>query len=117
MSKKNPRIRKLVKKLKQKSHQEGTKIWKDIAERLEKPRSNYSEVNISKINRHVKEGEDIIVPGKVLGSGRLEKPVNIAALDFSDTAITKIKQADGEHLSIEELIQKNPKGSGITIIG
>ncbi len=114
--KSNPRLKELIRFLKQASSEHEVSIWKDIAFRLEKPRNNYAEVNISKINRYVANGETIIIPGKVLGSGVLENSVTVAALNFSDVAAVKIAGANGKCMSIEELVAANPKGSHIRIL-
>jgi large subunit ribosomal protein L18e len=72
-------------------------------------------VNVSKINRHAAENDVILVPGKVLGAGLLDHAVTVVALDFSSSAEVKITEAGGKCLSIEEIIEANPKGSGIRI--
>ncbi|MDY6965943.1 MAG: 50S ribosomal protein L18e [Halobacteriota archaeon] len=116
IKKTNPRITELIDDLKAKSRQEGVPIWRDIAKRLERPTRNYSEVNLSRINRHSKDGETVLIPGKVLGAGLIDHPMNVAALDFSLTAKEKI-EAKGKCFSIEGLMEENPKGSGVRIIG
>ncbi|MCQ8893700.1 MAG: 50S ribosomal protein L18e [Methanolinea sp.] len=112
----NPRLVNLISLLKDASRQNGANIWRDIATRLEAPARNYAEVNLSKINRYAGNGETIVVPGKVLGSGILENGVRIAALNFSQSAETKIREAKGQVLTIEELIRDNPQGSKIRIL-
>ena len=77
-------------------------IWKDIAKRLAKPRKLYAQVNISKIERYLLEGETAVVPGKVLGGGEVTRPIKVAALSFSETARRKIEEAGGKCLSLEE---------------
>ncbi len=114
--KSNPRLIGLVSDLKAKSREEDAPIWRDIAKRLEKPTRNYAEVNLSRINRHSTEGETVIVAGKVLGSGSVDHSVNVAALDFSLKAREKV-EVKGKCYSIEGLMEENPKGSGIRIIG
>jgi len=111
----NPELRNLIKELKRKAG--GAKIWRDIAERLSKPRSRRAEVNVSRINRYTSGGEVIVVPGKVLGAGKIDHPVTIAAFAFSKTAREKILNAGGECLTILELFKRNPKGSGVKIMG
>ncbi|HNB03680.1 MAG: 50S ribosomal protein L18e [Methanomicrobiales archaeon] len=112
----NPRLASLISLLKNTSRENEVNIWRDIADRLEAPSKNYAEVNLSKINRYAANGETIIVPGKVLGTGILEMPVNVAALNFSESASAKIRQAQGECMSIEQLISANPKGSKVRIL-
>ena len=56
-----------------------------------------------------------MVPGVVLGSGTLTKKVTVAAWRFSSKAREKIESSGGEAISIEELLEKNPKGSNVKI--
>jgi len=116
INKTNPRLLNLISLLKDASRQNEVNVWRDIASRLEAPARNYAEVNLSKINRYASNGETIVVPGKVLGSGILETSVRIAALNFSQSAETKIREAKGQCLTIEELLRDNPKGRGIRVL-
>jgi len=112
----NPQINQLINILKEKAYQEKVPLWKDLARRLANPTRQQAEVNISRINRHTSEDETVLVPGKVLGSGTLDHKVQVAALDFSQTAVEKIINAGGKCLDITLLMAENPKGSGIRII-
>ncbi|MHA1594640.1 MAG: 50S ribosomal protein L18e [Candidatus Baldrarchaeia archaeon] len=112
----DPNVRRLIRKLIKQSKYQQVKIWKDIAERLMAPRRQRVEVNVSKINRYTKDGDTVIVPGKVLGAGKLTHKVTVAALAFSKSARQKIEEAGGTCLTIEELMQINPKGSGVKIM-
>lgn len=102
--------------LKDASRTSDANVWREIARRLESPGKNYAEVNISKISRYALEGETILVPGKVLGTGAIEHPVVVAALTFSSAAADKIRQAQGTCISIEELLAQNPQGSRVRIL-
>lgn len=112
----NPRLTGLISLLKTTSRENDVNIWRDIADRLEAPSKNYAEVNLSKINRYATNGDTIIVPGKVLGTGMLELSVRVAALNFSESASEKIREAQGECMSIEQLLSDNPKGSRVRIL-
>lgn len=109
----NPFLIDLIEYLKEKSNEENVRIWKDIAKRLSKQRVN---VNLSKINRHTSKEDQVLIAGKVLGSGRLNHPVTVAAFNFSKSAKEKIEQEDGKAISIRELSRINPKGTGVKII-
>ncbi len=113
----NPEVINLINNLKKLSWDKKAPIWRDIAKRLEKPQSSWSEVNLSRIARNTKKNDIIIVPGKVLASGDIDVAVTVAALHFSDQARTKINGAGGKDLTIMELANKHPKGTGIKIIG
>ena len=112
----NPRIVRLIGELKAATRDTGAPLWRDIARRLEKPSRNYAAVNLSKINRHTQSNDTVLVAGKVLASGNLEHNVTVAALNFSSQAMSKIQQAGGRCMRIENLMQELPKGSGIKIL-
>ena len=59
-------------------------------------------VNLWKINKHSEKGDAIMVSGKVLGEGKLDHKVSIAAEAFSESAIKKIKSAGGKIITKEE---------------
>lgn len=113
----NPVLTALIQDLKKKSYENDAPIWKDIALRLEKSSKNWPEVNLGKIDRHIKENETALIPGKVLSSGNLTKKVSIASWSFSEKSLEKIKRAGGKHMSIEELVKNNPEGKDIRILG
>lgn len=92
------------------------RIWKRVLSIIISPRRNRPSVNISRIDLLAKENETIVVPGKVLGAGRMTKPVTVSALLFSDSARKGIENAGGKCLSIKELVEGNPKGSGVRVI-
>ncbi len=109
-------VRKLSDELIKLSKKENAPVWRSVSEILVKPTRDRVAVNVSKINRYAREGEIVIVPGKVLGAGRLEKKVTVAALSFSKTAIEKIRAAGGEPITISEAMRKYAKGSNTRII-
>lgn len=109
-------VRKLIRKLKKQSRIEQVNIWRDISERLLSPRRQRAEVNISRINRYTKDGDTVLVPGKVLGAGKIDHKIYVAALSFSENARKKIEATGGKCLTIEELMQMNPRGSNIIIM-
>tara|TARA_Y100000310_G_C20299247_1_gene630967 strand:+ start:28 stop:387 length:360 start_codon:yes stop_codon:yes gene_type:complete len=92
-------------------------FWKRIAKDLSKPTRQRRVVNLYKINKYAKEGETIIVPGKVLSIGELDKKVNIAAYQFSTQAKIKIENKQGSVITIKELLEKNPQGKKVRILG
>jgi len=113
----NPELIALIRFLKKQSREKKANIWKDIAERLEKPKRKRISVNLSRINRYTQKKEVVVVPGKVLGAGEIDHPITIAAFSFSAKAKEKIVAAKGKCLSFSEIIEKNPKGTNIKIIG
>jgi len=114
-SKTNPRLTRLIADLKSASRSAEGDVWSDVADRLEKPRSTHAEVNLGRIERYAQEGETVVVPGKVLGSGVLTKDVDVAAVDFSGTAQTKIEQV-GDTMKLEAAIEQNPDATNVRVI-
>lgn len=110
-------LRKTIRELRKAANNYNAPIWDTIADLLEKPRRQRIAVNISRINRFTSNGEIVVVPGKVLGAGRLDHPVTIAAIGFSLKALEKIKSAGGRAIHILDLINENPRGSNVKIIG
>ena len=117
MKKSNQMLIALIHDLKKKSFENEAPIWKDIAIRLEKPSKNWSEVNLSRIDKYIRENETALVPGKVLSSGDLTKKVTIAAWSFSKKSLEKIEKSGGKSIFIEELVKLNPKGTNVRILG
>ena len=112
----NPILKTLIEDLKRKSIEKQSNFLKDIVEKLNKPRRQRVEVNIAHIERYTKKNETIIVPGVVIGYGELTKPVTVSAWKFSKPAKQKIENSKGKAISIEELINKNPRGSNVKIM-
>lgn len=114
--KKNQTTATLIQELKTLAIKQDVKLWKRIASDLEKPSRQRRVVNIYKIEENAKDGETIIVPGKVLGMGELKRKINVAAITFSEEAEEKIN-AQGKAMSINDLMKQNPKGSKVRILG
>ena len=86
----------------------------ELAKRLSGPRSLYKKINLEAINK-LKENKIMIV-GKVLGQGDVEKKFKIGALGFSGQAGEKLKKAGCEIMSIKEMIEKDDKLDGVKIL-
>ncbi len=109
----NPELQKLIKALQEKAD---INLWKRLAKDLAKPTRQRRIVNIYKINKFARDGETIVVPGKVLNLGEMEKKVDVAAFSFSEKAKQKINQV-AKTMTIEELMAKNPEGKKVRILG
>jgi len=112
----NVHLRKLIRFLEKASNENKARIWKYVAELLSKPTRQRIEVNLGKIDRYTKEGDVVVIPGKVLGFGKLTKKVTIAAWRFSENALSKAKKSGANIITIEELVKSNPTGSNVKII-
>ncbi len=113
----NPEFASLIRLLVKKSNENNVSIWKEVAKKISRPKEIRISVNVGRINRNTKENEQVVVPGKVLGAGTLNHAVTVAALDFSEQARLKIIEAKGNCLTLYEIIEANPKGVNVRIIG
>ena len=83
---------------------------------LSGPRRKKLNLNLKEINEGAGRGKTILVPGKVLSLGELDKKMKIVALAFSEKAKEKILKSGSEALSILEEIKKNPEAKNIEIL-
>ncbi len=91
------------------------KIWRKISKKLGGPRKNKVSPNLYRINKKTKENDVIVIPGKILGMGELNHTLTIACLECSNSARKKIISSGSKLISIEELLEQNPKGSGVKV--
>lgn len=112
----NRQLRVLARFLRKAARANSAAIWRVVAEYVEKPRRQRVAVNVGKLNRVAKDGDVVLVPGKLLAGGKLEKKITVAALKISRKAAEKVVAAGGEVLTIPELVRRLPKGSGVKIV-
>ena len=117
ISKTNQQLVDLIGELKAQSRETGTALWRDVAVRLSKSRKNWAQPNLSRLSRHCPEGATVLVPGKLLGSGEISSKHDVAAYSVSAGAREKIEAAGGRVLTLAELMNENPSGSGVYILG
>lgn len=91
-------------------------IYDTAEQHLGKTNRERPEVNISDIERQSEEGDTILVPGKILGSGKIDNSATVAAFKASDSAKAKIENAGGEFVYIQDLLDENQQGSGVKIV-
>lgn len=90
--------------------------WKKVAEMLTAPRRKRMDVNLERIEKETKAGETIVVPGKVLSQGEMDKKIKVVALSFSEKAKEKLLNSKCEALTILDEIKKNPDAKNIKIL-
>ena len=111
----NPRMQDLLQSLQEAGR--AVALWKKVHKDLSRPSRRRSTVKLYKIAKYARDGETIVVPGKILSVGELDKQVTVAAFNCSMSAREKITRKGGQVLSIEELLAKNPKGQKVRVLG
>lgn len=100
----------LIKELKTIAIKEKVKLWKRIASELEKSSRRRRSVNIARIKKHIKMGEIAVVPGKVVGTEKVENEV--VAYQFSATV-----KNNNRTKTLSALMKENPKAKKCRIFG
>jgi len=86
----------------------------ELAKKLSGPKRLYKKVNLNEINES-KENK-IMVIGKVLGRGDINKKILVVALSFSESAKEKLKKNGSKIMTIKKHLEENKKLEGIKII-
>jgi len=90
--------------------------WNKIAQILSGPTRKQSAVNLFQLDKATKEGDTVVIPGKILATGNLTKKIKICALSISDLAKTRLKESKSEFTLLRKEIKDNPKAEGVKII-
>ncbi|MEK6919140.1 MAG: 50S ribosomal protein L18e [Nanoarchaeota archaeon] len=93
-------------------------VWveKGIARYLSGSTRVMPEVNLNMLEKNCEAGDIAIVPGKILGTGSINKKIKVCAFKFSKQAMEKLKAKKCETGSIMDEIKNNPKATGVKII-
>lgn len=98
-----------IRDLKKMSDKTGVGVYKAVAEKLAASASRRAEVNLSKLDKVAKEGEKVVVPGKILGNGKLDKKITVVGYRISESAKKKLESNGSKYIDLREYInQKNP---------
>ncbi len=79
-------------------------LWKSVYRQLDVSRRKRVYVNLYKINKYTEDGDNVLVPGKVLSKGSLDHKVNITAIGFSEKALAALKESNSKVLGIDEML-------------
>ena len=91
--------------------------WNEVSELLSRPRRKRINLNLTELNGIEASDKDIlIVPGKVLSEGNVDKKMKIVALGFSERAKEKLLKSGCKLSSILEEIKLNPTGKDIKVL-
>ena len=82
------------------------KLWKRVHSLLAVPARRRVGVNVYKINKSSKEGDNVVVPGKVLSLGTMDHKVNIAAVEYSKKAAETLNSTNCKIMGIKEMINQ-----------
>ena len=116
MTASNPLLRSAAVMLERASKAKKAPTWDKASKMLGAPTGLRIEVNVGRISRIAGESSALFVPGKVLGTGLVDKKLVVGAFSFSESAKKKIESSGGSAMTVEQFLKKYPDGSGVKLV-
>ena len=88
--------------------------WIEVAAILASPARNKINANLDRVNKV--DGEMIVVAGKILSVGNLDKKIKVVALAASEAAIEKINKSGSTFSYIIDEVNKNAEAKGMVLL-
>lgn len=107
----------MAKDLRKASAKNDAPIWARLAEYALKPSAARRDINIKRIGQLTKENDTVVFPGKVLGTGIIPHRITLFSFSISSPAATKVCASGGRIVSHKDLIEQNPTGKGVVMLG
>ena len=90
--------------------------WLKVADKISTTKINQKSLNLDEIDKKASENDVIVIPGKVLGTGKVSKKIKIVALNFSESAKDKLTKDKIEFSTIDKEIKENPEAKKIKLL-
>ena len=113
----NQVVIRMAKDLKKASTKNDAPIWAKLAEYALKPSIARRDLNLNRIGQLTKDNDTVVFPGKVLGTGNIPHKITLFSFSISNSAATKIIENGGKLISYSDLIEQNPTGKGVVLLG
>ena len=107
----------MAKDLKKASTKNDAPIWAKLAEYALKPSIARRDLNLNRIGQLTKENDIVVFPGKVLGTGSISHKITLFSFSISNSAASKIVEKGGKIITYSDLIEQNPTGKGVVLLG
>ncbi len=92
---------------KAKANGKNAKLSESAIFKASKPRRQRVTVTLQKLEKYVNNNDNIIVPGKILGTGKITKKFNISAIEYSASSLEMLKAAGCSVVAIENMIKND----------
>lgn len=113
----NQIVQRLAYDLKKASQSNDAPIWLKLSKLALKPSRARRTVNLNKISQLTKDGDVVVVPGKVLGTGNMSHKITLCSFSISNAAASKVLESGGKIASFDDMTKKFPTGKGVTLLG
>ncbi len=91
-------------------------VWARVREILLQPKRREVEVNLYKLDRVTVANDTVVVPGKVLGIGKLTHPLTLAYVEASSAAIKGLSDSKTKSMTLSAFLEKNANAKNIKIV-
>ncbi len=113
----NQVVIRMAKDLKKASIKNDAPIWAKLAEYALKPSIARRDINLNRMSQLTKENDTVVFPGKVLGTCNIPHKFTLCSFSISNSAANKIIDNGGKLISYSDLIEQNPTGKGVVLLG
>ncbi len=113
----NQVVIRMARDLKKASVKNDAPIWAKLAEYALKPSIARRDINLNRISQLTKENDTVVFPGKVLGTGTVTHKITLCSYSISNSAADKLIDNGGKLISYSDLIEQNPTGKGVVLLG
>ncbi len=113
----NQVVIRMARDLKKASVKNDAPIWAKLSEYALKPSIARRDINLNRIAQLTKENDTVVFPGKVLGTGNVPHKITLCSFSISNSAADKIIDNGGKLISYSDLIEQNPTGKGVILLG
>lgn len=107
----------MARDLKRASRANDAPIWAKLAEYALKPSVARRVINVKRIGELTRDGDTVVFPGKVLGTGSISHKITLFAFSISNAAADKIMASGGRIVSHRTAAEQNPTGTGVVMLG
>lgn len=109
----NPHVEALITFLNKKDQ---PAIYRRVSEMINFAERKRRVINVDQLDKIVNDGDVVVFPAKVLGTGVITKKITIGAYNFSAEAKRKIEAAGGQTMTILDFYEKHPKGTNVRLL-
>lgn len=113
----NQVVIRMAKELKKASKANKAPIWAKLAQYALKPSVARRDLNLNRIDQLTKDNDVVVFPGKVLGTGNMTHKITLFSFSISNSAAEKIVNSGGQILNHQDIIEQNPTGKGVVMLG
>ena len=80
-------------------------LWKRVYSLSAVPARNRRSVNLYKLEKNTIEGDNVIIPGKLLSEGKITHKLNVCAIEYSAATLKSLSSSNCKVLSLDDMLK------------